>query len=279
MPRPLVSRQDRLCGNQQFPVCWNKKGRICIITGRRARAMWKVPVLAAVFTCCVCGGGLAESLTVVLEALDLPDKAEDRVGKSYGRITLPLKKASPVGTARPADTGPSLRQGVVPLGAGGEDVAFAVDRDPDTGWYERLWVDRDGDKVLTPQELISGKADVGKPVDIHPAGLFTPVSTVFRVETPFPRPREAETALVFELSLREYRRVEDDGPGKKEAEPSAALHSTCCRRGKFTVGRKAYEVTLLDLNVNGRYNDFARTYGTGDGAVFREEGDGAEHES
>ncbi len=241
--------------------------------------MRKVPVLAVVLVCCACGGGLAESLTVVLDPVDLPDKAGDRVGKSYGMITLPLKKASPVGAARPADAGPGLRQGVVPLGEGGQDIAFAIDRHPETGWYERLWVDWNGDKALTPQELISARAEVGKPVDIHPGGLFTPVSTVFRVEMPVLSPPEAEAAPVFELSLREYRRAEAGGPGKEEAEPSAALHSTRCRRGRCTVGRKAYEVTLLDLNVNGRYNDFARTYGSGDGAVFQEQGDGAEHES
>jgi hypothetical protein len=112
--------------------------------------------------------------------------------------------------------------------------------------YDRLFVDQNGDGVLTEGEQVRGWRRQG-------SLTFGPVKVFFRT---------ANGPQTYHVLVRTY--TYDHG----------SLESACYSLGRIRLGDQSYKVALVDNNANGVFNDLSTTPGGGDRLLIDLDGDG-----
>lgn len=226
---------------------------------------------------CVCFGVLvslsaaaAEPIRVKLDFVRIENPTIQEEAH-HGRKPLPLEKVPKTGIAAPDGVEGAVLFGAFPLAGKKGPYSFAIIQNPSSGWYETLYVDANENGAFDAEERYTTKA-VEKPVVfLHPEfGNATPMISTFLLETPFQRAAGAAADGVYELDIRTYKeRLDSLG---------AYFTPVCHRQGKITLEGQNYNICLLDMTWNRKFNDFAKEEGqawkTGDEILFWPESQG-----
>lgn len=209
----------------------------------------------------------AEPVRMELEYVRLENPSEP--GYSYyGHVPVHLDRNPAAPPMLPGDTGGAPLFGTLPVSGAKGGFAFALAKTPDSDWYERLYIDVNADGRIGPEETFQTKAVEKPAVDMHPAGMATPVVSTFVLDMPLDRAAGAPANGVSELRVLAFK----ENPGHVQI----GIFAGGYRQGEATVQGRRYNVRLLDLTADGRFNDTAKKEGDAwlphDGIVFLPEG-------
>lgn len=208
-----------------------------------------------------------EPVKARLELVRVENTGEKRQS-NYGYNLVQVKDKSPTGHVPPGMEGKDIQYGVLPLQGENGGYPFALYKETGSRWYENLFIHVNEDGTLGPEEQFKAKTTEQEPVNMHPGPIVTPVISRFVIETPFVRPADSAPDYVCELHVVSYK--DDDKYFR------VWFYAGCYRKGKVSFNGNSYEVTLIDLTLNGRFNDFAQrqdnAWASGDGVIFVPEG-------
>lgn len=214
----------------------------------------------------------AESVRIKLDLVrvEMPDDqlhSQSAFGSQYVSVVRESKRGLTVPEETPKETlvGPfaqglktaeSVRRlkrdvyfGTLPSGDREGGLAFALVKSAGTEGYDQLCLDINGDRTIGDGERLCTIPVEKPPVEIHPAGMFTPLVSQFTVEMPFDRAPDTPADYAFQLQVVAYK--------ERDMSPSVIVNSLCLRSGVAEIGGERCRVSLIDLAMNGRFNDFA----------------------